>query len=914
MKYQIPNNKEQTIPKFQFLNLKIIVLVLFVIWDLLSGTCTQAIAAPTPTWATYGLQINDTYGNTAQQNPRIVNLENGNFTLVWEDSRSGFYDIYAQRIDENGNLLWNNEGVIVCNFLGNQNFPQAISDGSGGTIVVWQDYRSGNSDIYAQKINQSGQMVWPPEGIPICVAAAGQFSPQLVSDGAGGAIIVWHDYRRGGGEDIFSQRVNAQGKVIWKEDGIPVSIAQGTQWYPQIASDGAGGAIVVWTDGRKSAGDNDIYGQRISPGGNLLWDNNGVEVCSAKLNQEKPVIIPINKGAIIAWNDFRLNNSDVFAQKIDLDGKLLWKKEGVPVCNAAYNQQNPTLAEDGAGGAIVAWEDERGESSDIFAQKIYSDGRPAWQENGRPICKADGKQKNVSIIKLAQEGWVMIWEDARFGTTDLFSQKINNAGTPLWQLNGVVIASSPLSQEAPAAAITRSDDLVVCWQDSRFGANDIYAQKVSTNGALQWTSSGKIINNSLGSVVQQNIKAVETTKKEIILCFEDARSGFFNIYSQKVNQAGNLAWGAHGLGVAKVAANQINPQMVPDNSGGAIIAWEDYRNEALPSIRAQRLSSAGEKIWGESLALAAVKSRQIKPVMITDNAGGAIVAWQDNRNVLSLQDIYIQRVSASGSLLWGSKGKVAISANGDQADLDMVSDGTGGAYLTWTDYRAGDRNPDIYAQHIDGNSNNLWNDEGVLICGAPDVQRSPKVIADEDGGIMVAWTDKGGGSYDIYAQRVDKQGRPIWMTDGIPINQLSRTQQTPLLANQGTVVWEDYRFGNWDIFAGKVNTNGQLAWGEEGVPVATFSHTQYAPIIAQGKNNSVIIAWEDYRSGKQYEIYVQKLNQEGKLDWPVNGIKVESKEGARAPQIINSTDSFYIFWEDYRDGGKAIYGQRFLTN
>ncbi len=884
--------------------------LLIVICTLFLVSCV--FAAPQPLWATYGLLINDSAGNTTQQNPQVVANEDGNFTIIWEDGRSGFYDIYAQRINSAGAPMWNKNGLSICSVKGNQNFVQAISDNANGTIIVWQDYRNGNSDIFAQKINQSGQSLWGAQGIAVCIAAAGQFSPQLTTDGAGGAIITWHDYRRGGGEDVFAQRIDKNGIALWKENGVPISIASGTQWYPQITSDNKGGAIIAWTDGRKSAGDNNIYAQRISAQGSPLWERNGLAICSAKQNQERPSLLNTIKGVILVWNDYRFNNSDIFAQKINLDGNLLWAKDGIGLCTASYAQENAKLAEDGVGGAIIVWEDNRGQSKDIYTQRVYNDGRLAWQENGRPVSKASGKQENPSIIELDANNWVIAWEDKRFGTIDLFAQKINGAGASLWNSQGVVVASAPLNQESFSLATSKADEVIVCWQDNRRGNFDVYAQKISSSGTLLWSSSGKVVNNSLGSVVQQNIKAVESSRGEIILAFEDGRSGFFNIYTQKINQLGGLTWGTHGIPVAKVAANQSNPQIIPDNSGGAIYAWEDHRINGRPSIRLQHISNQGSALWTGSINAGLSKSRQVNPVMVSDNNGGAIVAWQDNRNVLSLQDVYIQRVSSKGRLLWGKKGKVAISANGDQVDVAMVEDGSGGVYLTWTDYRAGDRNPDIYAQHINQNGKVLWNDEGILICGAPDVQRAPKIILDEQGGVIIAWTDKGGGSYDIYAQRVSAKGQPMWMTDGIPINQLSRTQQNPLFAKDGKIVWEDYRFGNWDIFAGSVSPSGRLIWGEEAVPVVSLSHTQYSPKITSLKDGNIIIAWEDYRNGQYYEIYVQRLDDNGRSTWDKNGIKVETKNGARSPLIIASGKYFYVLWEDYSGGGRAIYGQKFL--
>lgn len=302
--------------------------------------------------------------------------------------------------------------------------------------------------------------------------------------------------------------------------------------------------------------------------------------------------------------------------------------------------------------------------------------------------------------------------------------------------------------------------------------------------------------------------------------------------------------------------------------------------------------------------------------MISDGAGGAMVAWQDERDPLSLKDLYGQRVSGAGELLWGKNGIALCAENGEQTEAVMTSDGTGGAMIAWTDYRRGDRNPDIYAQRINDSGKPLWQKEGVMVCGAPDVQRTPQLVSDGEGGVVIVWTDKGGGSYDIYAQRVNLSGQTLWLTDGIPICQSARTQQNPIAGGQQVIIWEDYRYGNWDIFAGSVSPPGRLRWGGEGIPVAALPLTQYAPQIANWKNDSIIATWEDYRSGKQYEIYLQKLTADGKVSWPENGVLVKTSNGARAPKLLAlpKEDSFLVTWEDYTGGGKAIYGQKFTTD
>jgi hypothetical protein len=89
-----------------------------------------------------------------------------------------------------------------------------IADGSGGAIAVWADERSGAVlHIFAQRVNRAGVPQWSTNGIAVSFAAISQFLPQLVSDGAGGAIIAWQDSRNNAttADDIYAQGITADG-------------------------------------------------------------------------------------------------------------------------------------------------------------------------------------------------------------------------------------------------------------------------------------------------------------------------------------------------------------------------------------------------------------------------------------------------------------------------------------------------------------------------------------------------------------------------------------------------------------------------------------------------------------------------------------------------------------------------------
>src|SRR6185436_10418227 len=158
----------------------------------------------------------------------------GGAIVAWHDNRTGekydgtyeINDIYAQHVLASGAVdgAWPADGRGLCTATGDQRSATIVSDGAGGAVVTWQDSRAGNYDIYTQRVLASGAVdgAWPADGRALCTAAGGQISPTIVSDGAGGAIVTWSDARSPGtGSDIYAQHLLASGAVdgAWPADG-----------------------------------------------------------------------------------------------------------------------------------------------------------------------------------------------------------------------------------------------------------------------------------------------------------------------------------------------------------------------------------------------------------------------------------------------------------------------------------------------------------------------------------------------------------------------------------------------------------------------------------------------------------------------------------------------------------------------
>jgi hypothetical protein len=803
-----------------------------------------------PLWGAAGLTLCS--AANSQWNPAILSDGAGGAIVAWEDQRLGAtsVDIYAQRVSADGVPQWAADGVPICTAIGSQIRPKIASDGAGGAIITW----AGRGDIYAQRVDGAGAQQWTADGVALCTAVGIQYDPVIVADGAGGAIVAWNDV------DVHVQRVDAAGVRQWATDGVALTFT-GNASHQQIASDGAGGAIVTWATSYYSA-----YAQRVSSGGVPQWTD-PVQLCTAPSSQFSPQIVSDGAGgAIVAWQDYRNIDYDIYAQRVSGSGAQLWNPDGIPICQASGDQRDPEIDSDGAGGAIVAWEDARNSEYDISAQRVSAAGVAQWGSAlyGLALCTAAGNQTAPLIASDGTGGAIFAWYDGRNipGVYDQYAQRVTGAGLRQWTTDGVGIVLDRGVQRRPAVAPDGAGGSYVACQEVAGNADRILLRRFDDAGTALWPAAYL----STGSYYYPQVPtlAADGSGGAIVAWRAD-----FSIWLQRVNDAGVPQWGAQGVALA----TGIEPSPpVPDGSGGAIVAWC-----ASGEIFAQRVGSGGVPLWaagGVVLCTAPGGKQNLR--IISDGAGGAIAVWQDLRSGTGF-DIYAQRVDAAGTPLWNADGIALSTAAGHQRVPQIVSDGSGGAIVVWEDDRGG-AGSQIYAQRVNADGVAQWAAGGVALCTAAGSQYSPTAIADGAGGAIVTWDDhRDGTGFDIYAQQVSATGVPQWAADGASLCAAAGDQRSPEIVPDGAggaiVTWEDFRNDTKpDIFAQRVSSAGTGQWSAGGVAVCVFARRQLDPAIAADAANGAIIAWVDQQDGARDYVYLQRLGADGAALWSPGGV------------------------------------------
>ncbi len=426
--------------------------------------------------------------------------------------------------------------VAVSTAAGDQNFPAGISDGAGGMIIVWEDPRNAavsGRDIYAHHVLACGKLdpSWPVGGVALTQAPGDDRFPVISKDGAGGAFVVWNEEQNVAvNADVFAQHLLANGTVDpgWPANGLGVCTAPGSQSLPKITFDGANGAFVTWADNRASLRVfvHHLLASGVDPG----WTVNGIPVCpTVAQTQTRPVICSDGAGgAIVAWIDSRslaFTGRDIYAQRMSAAGALLWAPAGAPVTTAPQQQvlngatpigfvwiltssdeQSNAIVPDGAGGCLLTWVDSRAFNNDVYAQRLTAAGSVAagWPANGVPLCTDPGDQNGPSLVPDGSGGAIGTWnEDTRPAP---FAQHVSGAGIVTGPFNGLALSGAGPANFVPLGVSDGAGGAIFFWSDSRNVATsdlDAYAHHVVTAPGFAldpaWPVDGSAVSTALGA-------------------------------------------------------------------------------------------------------------------------------------------------------------------------------------------------------------------------------------------------------------------------------------------------------------------------------------------------------------------------------------------------------------------------------
>jgi len=333
-------------------------------------------------WGADGVTINN--DADFDPTPRLTETADGDFVVVWGKTPvAGDGKIMMQRLAPNGALRFPLGGLAVAGAAGEDpGFPAPVPSGADGVIVCWvRDMGSYMSPrhLHAERFDAAGASTW---GAPVVVynetSLPIAYPPEILPDGAGGAVLLWHRYH-GGLYNSVVQRLDASGNELWPHQGLVVSTLGGMYHIaPTFAFDETSGdTYVFWDERNTSQSQWGIAGQRFSAAGARLWGNAGrVFLPTGPLYLWALRALPLPGGALLFWIDEPggYGNDRVRGFRCDAAGSWLWGAAPIGVSTLLSGKGRLPVAQAPDGTALLVWEDDRAGAIDLYGQNVRTDG------------------------------------------------------------------------------------------------------------------------------------------------------------------------------------------------------------------------------------------------------------------------------------------------------------------------------------------------------------------------------------------------------------------------------------------------------------------------------------------------------------------------------------------------------------
>jgi len=414
--------------------------------------------------------------------------------------------------------------------------------------------------------------------------------------------------------------------------------------------------------------------------------------------------------------------------------------------------------------------------------------------------------------------------------------------------------ASPLelgSGSLPQIAATSTGGLYVAW----LTAPDfhIYLQCLDVNGDPQWTPGGVLVssepNNSWIAVFHLNL--VVDANDNAVITTVDTRTGNWEVYAYKITPDGSLLWGTSGLALSSNGGDNISPrETVIHTDNSIVVTWMlNYS-----TLKYQRIAADGTLLWGtQGLTISDLGGSFLSPQPVETNDDQVLIQWlrQTGSFPALSSELKVRKYNLAGQPQWAvATLNPASSFPLGNWSQDLLLDGVGGSYSSWTEMTA--LNQTAKLQHVGANGTVSWG-QAVELSGQTDHFRVSPLLAGgaSSQSVYAVWgeSDANQNNRGITAQRVNLAGQKLWGDQGQAVESLGPEMYSQLnitSMDQDLLVFyiREDQHGGPDIRTARLDTNASLVWPGGHVMITNSGIAKSDLTIDEGPD-CIFLSWEE---------------------------------------------------------------------
>ncbi len=557
-------------------------------------------------------------------------------------------------------------------------------------------------------------------------------------------------------------------QFYWANDGVAVRQGLHLGWNGTAVV--SGNEVTAFYYDCRRDGMRDIWGQRFNASGAKVWGNNGLMTAGDISEQRFPMATAYPDGSVLmVWEDYSAGRfRNLLAQRYNANGEPLWTPiTGVTVIAEPHDQFNTKIALDTEDRAYIAFTDDRetiggGEDERLAAylQILTPDGQLVGPENGiHLVDRWFGHNVPMDLVVVNEAAYVLI-ESQNGGVMELELQKVTSDGTVAWPDDPAVVAEGDATLSRMAAM---PGGLAIAWMDHRndyMGDVRLLFTDYERNPLPGWPAAGVIVAEGTGTQAPGGLTAAPDSGIVIAWSTDDNELDLADLRLNKYARSGTLVFEAVTFGYANL---QISPVELAWDGADLLVAWNEWSQDASETIRTQKLSSTGQKLWGSTgNAILTRAGKQLGADLVKPASGPARLFLLMGRSVNQPESLLTVTLNAQG-LPNSAPETLSGGITYDIFDPQVAEIGYERALVLWSDSR-GQTERDLYVQILNGQGEGLLEPNGRRITfNAPAISSPPALAADGQGGAFIAWVaDSAGETSTLHVQHLDGAGNLLW--------------------------------------------------------------------------------------------------------------------------------------------------------
>ena len=878
-------------------------------------------------WQENGIPIRQ--GDHIEWQRTLCPGEAGSMIFVWSDTRYGSRNVFAQKVDSTGSLLWGTEGAAVTNLPGRQEDPVAITDGNGGAFIAWVDYRfDEEGDIFIQHINNQGNVMMDDNGEALARIDGRHLTINMCTDSLGGVFVTWQDKRNFLDDDIYGTHVSSSYEIIAPSSGVSIIQMNGNQGAKSLEYAGNNEATIIWSDTRSGSG-NDIYCQKINMNMEKIFAEEGLEVSATSELETTPRTTYMNNDtSFIIWQS-GTENTDIYFNFLTSEGLVF--TEPVQLCTYNSSKSSPRVKRNQLGQVFIQWTDYRNNLTEgnHFYQKISTSGNILWDQNGIQL-DLNGDDRNARFSAGVNGELFIYWERGTFPNVDIMYQAIQTEGSLLLD-SAQYVSNASGYQSMPNSISDNSNGSFVVFADESNGSIDLKVQRTSSD-VISFEYNGLIAMNGLDGDVEY--PKAHYVNENVVMSWVDARNGK-KVFGLNIEEDGLNASLVNGQELTQFDSYTFQLE----NEPVSIIADNNLFTAAFDAqsgaklIRINKFNLDFESQWPNEGIVVYQSTADQRKVNLFNAHNGIGIVWSEIRDEVDF-DLFYQKFDLEGQIQFDSSGITLLDGVWTDNYVEGIySTPDSNFILVWVDDIWGAGSLKFQKYNLNGEIATGWPNEGYTLSSIGDPEKLKGQVINSDNGILVAWEESYNFNKNIKANIIHWDGTLEW-TNGLLLTSAENDQINLELAidessQTSLVIWEDFQNGSDLNIVGQFIDLSNNTLLNENVIICNNELYQQSPTLKDVNGGHYLVAWEDERGFSSdnpvlsggLDIYAQVIHYEDGIIYSENGIllcqEYHDQKDPKISLIKESQDNlqnlWFVHWIDMRSSGKAdlanLYGQ-----